>query len=140
MPIKFFNVRSGETKVCDTEPLISAYFNSSDLSPNAHAGQDFGWRLAPEIVVRIKQIRSNPNQIEKIAVRYSLPLDEVKDTDILRFISAEEFAKERAKNEGKDHTDEYEAEIRSLEDKKKSPAKSNDNNKEEKTDGTTKEK
>lgn len=87
MAIKFLNIRSKEVRVAETEPLIAALYNSSDKGPNANNGQDFGWRLAPEVVVEIRRIKSDPNRIQEIANRFRKPYDEVGETDILKFIS-----------------------------------------------------
>lgn len=125
MAIKFFNVRTGEKRIAKTNDLISnahiaAFYNSSNLSPNANEGQDFGWRLAPEVIVEMKRIKNSPKLIEHIAVRYNLPIDSVKDTNILAYISDQNERKPAAEEEG-DFTEEYQDEIRKLENKNKAP-------------------
>lgn len=112
MAIKFFNVKSGETRVCDTEPMISAFWGSSNLSPNAVKGQDMGWRLAPEIVVRIEEIRQNPEKLEKISQDFKIPIDDLTDTDLLWYISGEDTKVGRIADPKKDFTEEYNSEIR----------------------------
>lgn len=52
--IGFFSIRTGETHYCKLEPTISAYINSSDMGINASREQDYGWRLDPEWVKRVR--------------------------------------------------------------------------------------
>jgi hypothetical protein len=113
MSIKFYNINSGEERVAETEPMIAALYNSGDMSPNAHQGQDFGWRLAPEVVVQLKKMRSNERIMRTISERYHL-VDGVSDTDILRYISAEAAYKAKQVEEEQDHTDEYNQKIAEL--------------------------
>lgn len=88
---------------------------SSDHSPNITQGQDFGWRLAPEVVVEMKRIIADVTMLERIAARYNRPLEDVKETDVLMFIS------ERTPEGGEpvateaDYSEEYQAEIRRIE-------------------------
>lgn len=115
MAIKFFNIRTKEVRVAETEPLISALWASSDHSPNITQGQDFGWRLAPEVVVAMKKIKQDVNQLQVIASRYGLPLDAIGEKEVLQYISdktAPEYAPVAVEA---DYTDEYEQEIRRLE-------------------------
>lgn len=115
MPIKFFNIRSKEVQVAETEPQIAALWSSSDHSPNITQGQDFGWRLAPEVVVELKRIKQDIHTLEEIALRYKLSLDAVGEKEILRYISSKtSVAAAPVANEA-DYTDEYNEEIRRLE-------------------------
>lgn len=120
MAIKFFNIRSGEIKTVDTEPLIAAFFNSTDQHVNARLGQDFGWRLAPETIARIREIQSNQNTLDRIAQTFNLPIGEVADTDVVRWISLEDARTEARKNqeEQSDHEAEYQRQLRELDEKK----------------------
>lgn len=61
--IKFFSIRTGETHFGKLEPTISAYINSSDLGINASRGQDYGWRLHPEWVKKIREFRKDRSQM-----------------------------------------------------------------------------
>lgn len=124
MAIKFFNVKSGESRIAKTEPMISAFWGSSNLSPNATKGQDMGWRLAPEVVVRIKQIRQDEDLMEKIAKDFQIPQENLTDTDLLWFISGEYEKVARVADPAKDFTSEYEANIRRAEGIKDVPVKS----------------
>lgn len=57
--ISFFSIRTGETHYGKLEPTIAAYLNSSDLGINASRGQDYGWRLSPEWVQKVRDFRRN---------------------------------------------------------------------------------
>lgn len=61
--IGFFNIKSGETHYCKLEPTISAYINSSDMGINASRGQDYGWRLDPEWVKRVRIFKRDQMQM-----------------------------------------------------------------------------
>lgn len=116
--IKFINIRSGEVRTADTEPMIAAYYNSSDQSPNSYEGQDFGWRLAPETLKEMKRIRSDAGTMNQIAAQFQLPLDAISNTDILRWISQEDANKEGATVEQHETNLErqYQDEVRALDD------------------------
>lgn len=64
--IGFFNIKTGETHYARLDPQIQAFINSSDLGINASRGQDFGWRLAPEWVKRVKDFRRNEMKMERL--------------------------------------------------------------------------
>lgn len=61
--IPFYSVKTDETHYCKLEPTIQAYINSSDMGINASRGQDFGWRLAPDWVKRVKAFRRDAMQM-----------------------------------------------------------------------------
>lgn len=61
--IGFFNVKSGDTHYLKNEPGIAAYINSSDMGINASRGQDFGWKLAPDWVKRVKAFRRDDTKM-----------------------------------------------------------------------------
>lgn len=67
--IGFFNIKSGETHYARLEPQIQAFINSSDMGINASRGQDFGWRLAPEWVKKVKEFRRNETKMEILVSR-----------------------------------------------------------------------
>ena len=115
MAIKFFNTRSKEIVVAETEPQITAMWASSDHSPNITQGQDFGWKLAPEVVVKMKQIKRDPRMIQEIAVRYGILTDSVGEPEILNYISDQTSADDAPVAMEADYTDEYDAEVRRLE-------------------------
>lgn len=115
--IKFFNVNSGEEKVCDTEALITAYYNSSNLHVNAMVGQDLGWRLAKETVARMRSIQGDDDQIEKIVRKFRLNDEtEVTDSHVLTYIFHEDLKKAQRAEDTKQGAFQrkYEEDIRSL--------------------------
>ena len=67
--IGFFNIKTGETHHAKMEAQIQGYINSSDMGINASRGQDFGWRLEPEWVKRVKDFRRNETKMEVITAR-----------------------------------------------------------------------
>lgn len=114
MAIKFFNIRSGETQVAETEPQISAMWASSDHSPNITQGQDFGWRLAPEVVVEMKRIRQDMNLLQIISSRINRPLEDINEPDILGYISAKSTPETSPVASNDDYQDVYDQEVRRL--------------------------
>lgn len=74
--IAFFNIRSGDTHFCRLEPTIQAYINSSDMGINASRGQDFGWRLAPEWVKKVRAFRVDENKMANLGAKLRLEEDE----------------------------------------------------------------
>lgn len=119
MAIRFFNIRSGEELVAENEPQISALWGSSDRSPNVSQGQDFGWRFAPEVVVEMKQIMSDPAKIQQIADRFRKMYEDVGETDVLTWISNKTELLSAPIASTDDYSDEYDAEIKRLEANKK---------------------
>lgn len=115
MAIKFFSIRTKEVRVAETEPQITALWASSDHSPNVSQGQDFGWRLAPEVVVQMKKIKQDPFTLERIAARTNRLIEDIKEPEILDYISSLTKPGEEAIANDMDYTDEYEQEIRRIE-------------------------
>lgn len=119
MAIKYTNIKNGETRVAESEPMIAAMHNSSDLGPNAQHGQDFGWRLAPEVVVSLNRIKYD-NQLKlEIASRQGVTFDEVDDKAILRYISDITDPENIPEVKEGDYRDAYSNAIRKLEEKEK---------------------
>jgi len=67
--IGFFNIKTGETHHARLEPQIQAFINSSDMGINASRGQDFGWRLEPEWVKKVKAFRKDEIKMSFIVSR-----------------------------------------------------------------------
>lgn len=111
--IEFFNVNTGETRVAATAEHIAAFFNSSDQGPNAHNKQDFGWRLSPETVVELEQVKEDPTLMTQIAATYQIPIDDLVDFNVLKFIADRRFKAAARSNaaEGKNYTSDYEKRI-----------------------------
>lgn len=116
MSVLFFNIKSKEVVAADSEPKIAAYYNSSDLGPNARDGQDFFWRLHPSVVVQMKGIKSDLRTLESISIRYNVPLDEIDDKLILSYISDMDGARDGGLREDTldSFEEEYHNEIRRL--------------------------
>lgn len=113
--IKFFNVRSGEVKEAESEPMIAAFFNSSDQNPNGLV-QDFGWRLHPDTLKRMRAIQEDEELIERIALRRQILPENVSTTDLLHYISQQDALKAAREAEAKEtnYEKEYEAQVRAL--------------------------
>jgi len=111
--IGFFNIKSGETHYARMEPQIQAYINSSDLGINASRGQDFGWRLEPEWVKRVKDFRRNETKMEFLTTRNGG--QKVTTTQILYAIYGEQLraAQEQADEHESPFEEEYLSEISS---------------------------
>lgn len=114
MAIRFINIRSGEEVVADEEPQISALWASSDHSPNITQGQDFGWRLAPAVLVEMKEIKQNPMLLQQISITYQRPLEDIGEPDILTYISDKTARENAPVAEEDDYTDMYDQEVRRL--------------------------
>lgn len=115
MAIKFLNVYTKEIRVAETEPMIAAMYNSGDLGPNAREGQDFGWRLAPEIVVEMRRIRQRPSDMVMIAATYNILPEDVDDKRILKYISDKTVVEDAPVAQNGDYEEEYRDEIRRME-------------------------
>lgn len=110
--IKFVNIKSGEIAVAENEPHIAALWSSSDHSPNITQGQDFGWRLAPEIVVELKVIKQDAVQLSQLAARLGKPMDDISEPDILAFISTKYSEQNAPIANTEDYQDAYDQEVR----------------------------
>jgi len=121
MALQFVNVKSGEKRIARTEPMIAAHLNSGDRSSNANKGQDRGWRIAPETVIELERIKSNPQEIQFIASRFGMLMENISESDILTYISmkADEDGDDTKTGQGKSAQDfqrAYEDDIRRLRD------------------------
>lgn len=114
MSLKFLNIKSGETLIAETEPQIAALWGSSDRGPNANGGQDFGWRLAPAVIVEARKIAADPAKLNELAARYSIPLENVNETVIFNYISQTTKEEDAPVPQEEDFTDAYTDEIRRL--------------------------
>jgi len=116
--IEFYNVRTKE-RITLTEPHhIAAYINSSDLHVNALKGQDFGWRLAPAVVVQIDKLRGDFDALQRISQRIGVPVDEITTINLVNEISYQQGLRERAAaarlEAEPEYKADYEAELESL--------------------------
>ena len=115
--IPFFNIKSGDTHYLRLEAQIQAYINSSDMGINASRDQDFGWRLAPEWVKKVKAFRRNEAKMETLTARNGG--QRVTTPQILYAIYGEQLraAQERAEEEDSPFEEEYLAKISSKSEK-----------------------
>lgn len=123
--ITFENIRTGEKVVFTGEQEtnsrnahMAAYLNASDLSPNAGVrGQDFGWRLAPEVIAEMDAVRQDYDTLERISKRLGVGIDDIRDFHILSYVADRSFAQD-AKNARKheptstDLEDDYRARVK----------------------------
>lgn len=65
---------------------LSAVMNSSNLSPNADRGQDFGWRLAPEQQALIEQWESDPQIIDRVSNWSNVMVDDLTHSEFLAYL------------------------------------------------------
>jgi len=61
--IGFYNIKEGVTRYARSEAQIQAYINSSDLGINASRDQDFGWRIDPEWVKRLRAFKKHATKM-----------------------------------------------------------------------------
>lgn len=69
--IDFVKIEDG--KIVDTvfltrSPAIKAFINTSNMGPNAHVGQDFGWRLGPVWFKKLEEARGNATVMLSLGV------------------------------------------------------------------------
>jgi len=105
--IGFFNIRSGETHYARLEAQIQAYINSSDMGINASRDQDFGWRLEPAWVKKVRAYRRNQAKMEALVARNGG--QKPTTTQILYAIYGEQLraAQERAEENENPFEEEY---------------------------------
>ena len=121
MAILFHNIKSGERRLCRTEPMIAAHYNTSDRNPNAHQGQDMGWRLSPKTVVEMERIMNSPQEMSQIAASFGVPVDSVSQTDVLNWISRQfDKSNQGAEDKKEDFERRYRDDIRRLQDEQNS--------------------
>lgn len=126
MALRFVNIKRPlvngklEELVADDEPKIAALWGSSDRSPNASQGQDMGWRMAPEVVVEMKEIMADPSQIQEIANRFRKMYEDVTESDVLTWISGKTELMDAPVATTEDYANDYQAEIARLELERKS--------------------
>lgn len=119
MALQFVNVKTGEKRICRTEPMIAAHINSSDRNPNATQGQDRGWRISPETVIELERIKNNRQEMQFIASTFGMLMENIAESDILTYISmrADEDGDDSKTGQGKSAEDfqrAYEDDVRRL--------------------------
>ena len=113
-----------ETRVATTVEHIAAFFNSSDEGPNARNKQDFGWRLTPEDLIELEELKADPNVMEKIAATYQIPVEDVADYNVLKHMAGKRFrtATVDTKAKTKDYESDYARRVREAREGKKPAA------------------
>ena len=112
--IVFENINTGEIRIASTVEHIAAFFNSSDEGPNAKNKQDFGWRLSPEDLIELEETKRDGNVMERIAAQYQIPIEDVADYNVLKYMASKRFKKAAAEAEaqGKDFESDYDRRVR----------------------------
>ncbi len=107
--ISFFNIKTGERVQLTRPHQIGAYLNSSDLSVNAQFGQDFGWRLAPEVIIKLDEFRADPNVLQQIATRIGVDISELTTIHLVQHISYLDDMGQKIEAQRKERTPEFQA-------------------------------
>lgn len=112
--IVFENINTGEIRIASTVEHIAAFFNSSDEGPNAKNKQDFGWRLSPEDLIELEETKRDPEVMERIAGQYQIPIEDVADYNVLKYMASKRFKKaaQEAEAQGKDFESDYDRRVR----------------------------
>lgn len=98
---------TGEEEVNMRNAHMAAYLNSSNLGPNSGVrGQDFGWRLAPEIVAEMDEVRGDFETLDRISRRVGIGIDDIRDFHILSYVADRSFAQDAKKVQQKSNVEE----------------------------------
>ena len=85
--ISFYSIKTGETFYAKLEPTISAMINSSDMGINASRGQDFGWRLHPDWVKKVRDFKRDESKMDTLSAKLRLEEGQTPSTtQILYYI------------------------------------------------------
>ena len=114
-----------ETRTVGTVEHIAAFFNSSDEGPNAKNKQDFGWRLTPEDLIELEDLKNDPVIMDKIASVYQIPAEDVADYNVLNYMASKRFSviKNDTRGEMKDYENDYSRRVREAREGKNAPVK-----------------
>jgi hypothetical protein len=127
MPITFFNEKSGETVSLSTEPQVTAFVNSSDMSINASQGQDMGWRLDVDDKLRIEDMRTNPTVVQNLAQKRGISPEDLKTAHFINEILIQDSLTEKMKqsmiNENPAHAEAYNARLKAAREAKENKSK-----------------
>lgn len=125
--IKFERMTNGilETRVASSVEHIAAFYNSSDEGPNAKNKQDFGWRLTPEDLVELEDLKNDPTIMERIAQVYQIPPEDVADYNVLKYMASKRFKTVTVdtKTQEKDYESDYDRRVREARGGKLTPVK-----------------
>lgn len=119
MKIKFVNIKSNEEVSFEgtadrnlRSAQIDAYVNSSNMGVNANKGQDFAWRLDPEVAAEFDDIKSNYTRLKEISDATGVTPENITDGQILSHMVSQELAKDSAKRAKVENVSSYEDEYR----------------------------
>jgi hypothetical protein len=87
---------------------IDSYVNSSDMGINANKGQDFAWRLDPEVAAEFDEIKADYARLETISKAIGVTPENVTDGQILSYMVSVELSQEAAKTAKVDNVSTYE--------------------------------
>lgn len=120
---EFFNIKTGERRTLDArgelaKHRISGFMLSSNLSPNAQQGQDFGWRLAAPTLKIVKAAQRNPLVMREISQAKGINPGAVRLNDLVEFLvdsfNAQKQMQDIQQDENPVFLDEYEKTIKGL--------------------------
>jgi len=132
MKIKFINIKSNEEVSFDgtadrniRSALIDSYVNSSNLGVNSNKGQDFAWRLDPEVQAEFDEIKSDYVRLKAVADATGVTAENITDGQILSYMVQLELQKEasqKAKLENiSPYEDEYRKKVNAVKQRKANP-------------------
>lgn len=119
MQIKFVNIKSGEEVSFEgtadrnlRSAQIDSYVNSSNMGVNANKGQDFAWRLDPEVAAEFDEIKADFSRLETISKAIGVTPENVTDGQILSYMVSVELSKDSAKRAKVENVSTYEEDYR----------------------------
>ena len=133
MKIKFVNIKPPYEEVSFEgtadrnlrSAQIDAYVNSSDMGVNANKGQDFAWRLDPEVAAEFDEIKSDYSRLKAISDASGVTPENITDGQILSYMVSAELSKEASKKAKVENVstyeDEYRAKVSNAKKRKASP-------------------
>lgn len=126
MSVSFFNIKTGEERALSDPAHIAAFVNSSNLGKNANAGQDFKWRVSPELMAKVDEYSEDPVKLTAISVRLGVPSDALEVVHVLAQIAYEDDmavrAQRRAAEANPVHAAAYEERLEKARNKVAQPA------------------
>jgi len=91
--VKFVKItevdKKGKHPVADipiTQPQkIRAYIDMGDLQPKNAANNDHGWRIAPELAAKVRDVLEDPDKLQEISDRTTTPLEMINAFYVLMY-------------------------------------------------------
>src|ERR1019366_7437658 len=121
--VKFVKItevdKNGKHPVADipiTRPQkIRAYIDMGDLQPKNAENNDHGWRIAPELAAKVRDVLEDPIKLEQISKETTTPFDMLNAFHVLMYeiTRNRNLARRAAKNslDKEQATNEYEREV-----------------------------